>query len=120
VAAVGLGVIAFAVSQFYKAYATKFREKLKTNEMSEQAETLATRSGQIGLSARGVVFGIVGIFLVQAALQSRAGEARGLGGALRALEQQPFGSWILGVVAIGLVIYGLYMFVVGRYRRMIV
>ncbi len=119
VAAVGLGIIVFAVSQFYKAYTTKFREKLKTNEMSERAETLATRSGQIGLSARGVVFGIVGIFLVQAALRSSAGEARGLSGALRALEQQPFGSWILGVVAVGLVIYGLYMFVVGRYRRII-
>jgi hypothetical protein len=46
VGAVGLGFVAFAVSQFYKAYTTKFREKLKTNEMDEKTQTFATRFGQ--------------------------------------------------------------------------
>ncbi len=119
VGAVGLGVIAFAVYQLYKAYAAKFREKLKLDEMSERTETLATRAGQVGLAARSVVFGIVGIFLLQAALHSDANEARGLSGALRALEQQPFGAWVLGSVALGLVTYGLFMFVLARYRRII-
>jgi hypothetical protein len=63
------------------------------------------------------VFGITGLFLIQAAYRSNAGEAEGLGGALRALEQQPFGPWVLGVVALGLVSYGLYMFVMALYRR---
>ncbi|HXH69280.1 MAG TPA: DUF1206 domain-containing protein [Pyrinomonadaceae bacterium] len=119
VGAVGLGFIAFAISQFYKAYTAKFREKLKTNEMSEKAETFATRFGQAGLSARGVVFGIIGVFLVQAALHSNAGEARGLSGALRALEQQSYGRWVLGIVALGLVAYGFYMLVLARYRRIV-
>ncbi|MDQ3748897.1 MAG: DUF1206 domain-containing protein [Acidobacteriota bacterium] len=120
VGAVGLGFIAFAVSQFYKAFTAKFREKLKTNEMSEKAETFATRSGQAGLSARGMVFGIIGVFLIQAALHSNAGEARGLSGALRALEQQSYGQWVLGIVALGLVAYGFYMLVLARYRRIII
>jgi hypothetical protein len=120
VGAVGLGFIAFALSQFYKAYTAKFREKLKTNEMDEKTQNFATRSGQAGLSARGVVFGIIGIFLILAALHSNAGEARGLSGALRALEQQSYGQWVLGIVALGLVSYGLYMFVQARYRRMII
>jgi len=120
VGAVGLGFIAFAVSQFYKAFTAKFREKLTTNEMSEKTETFATRSGQAGLSARGVVFGIIGVFLIQAALHSNAGEARGLSGALRALEQQPYGQWVLGIVALGLVAYGFYMLVLARYRRIII
>jgi uncharacterized membrane protein YidH (DUF202 family) len=120
VGAVGLGFIAFAVSQFYKAYTAKFREKLKTNEMDEKTQTFATRSGQAGLSARGVVFGIIGVFLILAALHSNAGEARGLSGALRALEQQSYGQWVLGIVALGLVAYGLYMLVLARYRRIIV
>ncbi|HEX8151415.1 MAG TPA: DUF1206 domain-containing protein, partial [Pyrinomonadaceae bacterium] len=80
----------------------------------------ATRAGQVGLTARGVVFGIIGAFLIQAALHARAHEARGLGGALLALEQSPYGPWLLGAVALGLVIYGLYMFVEARYRRMII
>jgi len=120
VGAVGLGFIAFAVSQFYKAFTAKFREKLKTNEMDEKTQTFATRSGQAGLSARGVVFGIIGVFLIQAALHSNAGEARGLSGALRALEQQSYGQWVLGVVALGLVAYGFYMLVQARYRRIII
>jgi TRAP-type C4-dicarboxylate transport system permease small subunit len=120
VGAVGLGFIAFAVSQFYKAFTAKFREKLKTNEMDEKTQTFATRSGQAGLSARGVVFGIVGVFLIQAALHSNAGEARGLSGALRALEQQSYGQWVLGIVALGLIAYGLYMLVLARYRRIII
>jgi hypothetical protein len=86
--------------------------------MSERARLLAKRAGQVGLVARGVVFGIIGIFLVQAALRHRAEEARGLSGALRALEQQPYGPYVLGAVALGLVAYGLYMFVEARYRRM--
>ncbi len=119
VGAAGLGVIAFAVYQLYKAYAAKFREKLKLDEMNEQTETLATRVGQIGLAARGVVFGIIGVFLLQAALHFNANEARGLSGALRALEQQPFGAWVLGAVALGLVAYGIFMFILARYRRII-
>lgn len=117
--AVGLGIVIFAVYQFYKAYMAKFREKFKRNEMSVRAEKLAVRAGQVGLAARGVVFGIIGYFLTQAAYHSKAGEARGLSGALRALEQQPSGQWILGVVAIGLMAYGLFMLMLGRYRRII-
>jgi hypothetical protein len=120
VGAVGLGFLAFAVSQFYKAYTTKFREKLKTNEMNDKTQTFATRFGQAGLAARGVVFGIIGVFLIQAALNSNASQARGLSGALRALEQQSYGQWVLGIVALGLVAYGLYMFVLARYRRIII
>ncbi len=119
VGAVGLVIIAFAVWQFYKAYAAKFREKLKSSEMSKRSESLATRAGQIGLAARGVVFGVIGGFLLQAAWRSSASEARGLSGALRALEQQPFGAWILGLVALGLVAHGLFMFVLARYRRIV-
>ena len=117
---VGLGVIGFGLWQCYKAFTAKFRRKWKRHEMSEQARSLATRAGQVGLVARGIVFGIIGLFLIQAAWWARAEEARGLSGALRALEQQPYGPYVLGAVALGLVAYGLYMFVEARYRRMII
>jgi hypothetical protein len=114
----GLCVIGFGFWQCYKAFTARFRKKWKRHEMSERARPLATRAGQVGLVARGVVFGIIGIFLSQAALRARPEEARGLGGALHALEQQPYGPYVLGAVALGLVAYGLYMFVEARYRRM--
>ena len=116
----GLSVIAFGLWQCYKAFTAKFCRKWKRHEMHEHAHGLAMRVGQVGLVARAVVFFIVGLFLIQAAWYARAEEARGLGGALRALEQQPHGPFVLGAVALGLVAYGLYMFVEARYRRMII
>ena len=117
---VGLGVIGFGLWQCYKAFTARFRRKWKQHEMHEHGHGLATRVGQVGLVARAVVFFIIGLFLIQAAWYARAEEARGLSGALRALEQQPYGPYVLGAVALGLVVYGLYMFVEARYRRMII
>lgn len=76
-----------------------------------------TRLGRLGLAARGVIFGIIGVFLIQAALQSNPNKAQGLDGALQELARQPFGAWILGTVATGLVAYGIYMLAQARYRR---
>ena len=119
VGTVGVGVIIAAMIQFYQAYTAEFREELARREMSARAELWAVRVGRIGLAARGVVFGAIGIFLVLAALHANPNEARGLSGALRTFEQQPFGPWVLGVVALGLVAYGVYMLVLAWYRRII-
>jgi large-conductance mechanosensitive channel len=120
VAAVGLGFIAYAVYQFYKAYTAKFREKLKTNEMSRKMEEYAVMTGRIGLTARGIVFGIIGVFLMQAAINYNPSQTTGLSGALQSLEQQPFGPFILGFVALGLIAYGVFMIVMAIYRRIII
>lgn len=117
---VGLCVVGFGAWQCYKGLSARFRKRLKMGEMGELTRTLATHAGKVGLTARGIVFGIIGAFLIQAALHARAHEARGLRGALEALEQRPSGPWLLGAVALGLVVYGLYMFVEARYRRMII
>ena len=77
------------------------------------------RVGGLGLAARGIVFMIIGVFLIVAALTAHPNQARGLSGALRALEQPPFGPWTLGVVALGLMAYGLYMLLLTRYRRIV-
>jgi Domain of Unknown Function (DUF1206) len=119
VGAVGVGIIIVAIAQFYQAYTAKFREQLMREQMSGRVESLAKRAGQIGLAARGVVFGMIGIFLMLAALYTNPNAAQGLSGALRTLEQQPFGPWVLGVVALGLVAYGIYMLVLMWYRRII-
>ena len=117
VGGVGGGILAFALSQFYTAYTGQFLAKLKRREMDKPTDKVALWCGRVGLTARGVVFSLIGGFLLQAALDVNANDARGLSGALRALEQPLLGPWILGVVAFGLGAYGLYMFVLARYRR---
>lgn len=117
VGTIGALIIGIGIYQFYDAYKAKFRQKLKLNEMSSTERTWIVRTGRFGLAARGVVFAVIGFFFIQAARQSNPNQAVGLGGALTSLEQQPYGSWVLGIVAIGLIAYGLYYIVQARYRH---
>lgn len=113
----GLGVIGYGLYQCYKGYKAKFRKRLKEDEMSERGIKWAARCGRIGFIARGIVFLIVGGFLIEAALRYDSSQAEGLDGVLQSLVQQSFGPWLLGGVALGLVAYGLYMLIEARYRR---
>lgn len=115
----GAFVIGLGFYEFYKAYKAKFRKQMKLQEMTPTEETWATRMGRFGLAARGIVFVISGFFLIEAARQSDASEVRGLDGALQALAQQSSGPWLLGIVALGLIAYGIHMGVQARYRRII-
>ena len=114
---VGSVIVGIGLFQFYKAYKADFRDELKLGEMSDREDTWATRAGRLGYAARGVVLGVIGAFLVQAAVQTEPDKALGLGGALRTLTRQPFGPYLLGAVAAGLVAYGAFMFVMARYRK---
>ena len=112
---VGIGVAGYGLHQLYKAYQAEFEEHLKRDEMSNRVERWIIHGGRFGLAARGVVIGIAGGFVIVAALWFDPSEATGLDGALQALLQSPFGSWILGAAALGLVAYGLLMLAVARY-----
>ena len=115
--AAGLAFLGAAAFNGYRAVTCKFNKKLKTGEMSEAEEGAATAVGILGPLARLAVFGLIGLFLVKAAWEFDPKEARGLDGALLELSQQPFGRYLLGAVAVGLLAYGLYCFVQARYRR---
>src|SRR5918995_3987130 len=79
--------------------------------------TRSRRCCRFGLIARGVVFVIIGGFLIVAAFEFNSAEARGLQGALETLQQQPYGWILLGIVALGLVAFGVYSLIEARYRR---
>jgi hypothetical protein len=119
VAIAGLCVIISGVTQFVRAWTRSFEKKLMTNKMDASERKLALHTGQIGLSARGVVFLIAGGFLMQAAVRYDASRVRGLGGALETLAAQPHGQLLLGIVALGLVAYGAYSFLEARFRRIV-
>lgn len=113
-------ILGYGLQQLYKAYTVDLADQLALSRLSASGRTWAIRTGRAGLAARGIVFSLIGFFVMQAALQSQPGEARGVGGALRTLESQPYGPWILGTVAIGLAAYGVYMLVTAKYRRIYV
>lgn len=115
----GISVIVAALYQIHEAWTRKFQKRMKMGEMSPEERRMALHTGQLGLAARGVAFLIVGWFLIQAALRHDPSQARGLGGALDTLASQPYGPFLLGVVAAGLVAYGAYSFLQARYRQIV-
>lgn len=115
----GLIVIAGGLYQLYKAYSADFSEHLRWNSMSPSEQTGASWLGRIGLAARGIVQLLVGLFLAQAALLFDASKVQGSGDALQSLAHPPFGLWTVGVVALGLAAYGVYMLAAAKYSRIV-
>ena len=64
-----------------------------------------------------LVFVLIGGFLILAAWHGNSAEAHGLGGALQALQQQPYGQVLLALTALGLFAFGLFGLVQARYRH---
>ncbi|AFY90515.1 MULTISPECIES: DUF1206 domain-containing protein [Chroococcidiopsis] len=118
VGTVGAFIIGMGFYQFYRAFKAKFRQEMDLHQLSETEKKWVLGISGFGTAARGVVFCAIGFFLIQAARNNNPNEARGLGEALQVLSQQPFGKWILGIVALGLIAYSIYMVLQARYRRL--
>ena len=113
----GLTLIGVGVFNAYRAFTQKFEDNWKTGEMSSAEQRWGARLSSIGLVARFVVFSLIGGFLVKAAYEYDVQEAIGLDGALRKVAQASYGPVLLGIVATGLLCYGLFCLVEARYRR---
>lgn len=113
----GAIVIGVGLKYLYEAYKEKFYRDLQQQAMNQGERTWARRVGRFGIAARGIVFTIIGVFLIVAAVQADAREAKGFGDALATLASQPFGPWLLGVVALGLIAFGIYCLFEARYRQ---
>jgi hypothetical protein len=85
--------------------------------MGEAPRRWGERTGVVGLLARSVVFGLIGAFVIKAALEYDPKEAIGLDGALQKLAGEAYGTWLLGLTAAGLLAYAIFCFVEARYRR---
>jgi Domain of Unknown Function (DUF1206) len=101
---IGAGIAAAGVVFAWKAVKAEFREYLAT----DLGRAWVVALGQFGYVARGLVFVLVGVFLMLAAWRFNSGDAAGLVGALKAMQQQPYGSWLLGITALGLLSYGAF------------
>ena len=117
VAAVGLGFLCAAGYNAYRAFTQKFEEKWYVDDLGERTQRWLNGLGSIGLLARFVVFGLVGLVLVRAAYEYDPQEAIGLDGALRKLVDGAYGEALLGTLAAGVLCYAVFCFAEARYRR---
>jgi hypothetical protein len=117
VAGIGLGFVGAGLFNFYYGVTRKFRENLKLVKMSAAEDKAYTVVAIVGLVARGVVFSLIGLFLLRAAYEYDPKEAVGIDGALAELAQASYGPLLLGLTAAGLFAFGLYSFIQARYRE---
>lgn len=111
---VGGAIAAYGLQQLWNAWKVDLDDQLELASMSRTTRKWTVRVSRLGLAARGVVLDIIGGYLIVAALQSDPSEAKGLGEVLSMMEGTP---WLLGVVAFGLMAYGVYYVVRARYRE---
>ena len=116
--AAGLGLCVAGAVIAVRALRRTFVKKLDTGRMGRRVRKAVTASGAIGGAARGVVYAGAGVFIVIAAVRFQPHQAKGMDETLRAFAHTPAGPWLLGAVAVGLMLFGLFSFASARWRRL--
>lgn len=114
---IGLVVLGFGVGMAIYGLMAAFERKLSTGQMNEGTRHTTRLLGRIGYAAKGVAFAIVGILLLIAAIRKEPNRSRGLDAALRTLAAQPFGGWLLTIVALGFLAFAVFCLFQSRYRK---
>jgi len=117
IGAVGVAAIAAGLYQIYLGVESKFEKQFKTYALNAEQYRIAIQIGRFGTIARGVVFAIAGFFFWLAAYYASPSRAQGIDGALNYLDKQPYGLWLMGIVAVGLIAFGIYSLMTGAWFR---
>ena len=108
----GLVLIGTGIYQAYKGLSGKFMTGTTYRHLSRQT---VERLGRYGHLARGLIFGIIGGFVLVAALRGDASSFRGTEGALEWIRTHSYGVWLLGLTSLGLLFYGAFSVIKGYY-----
>jgi hypothetical protein len=113
----GLAIVIIGLVLAMEGIRHKFMKYLQTSQMSRRTRRVVELLGVIGTVARGVVVALVGIGVIDAAVSYNSAKSGGIDKALLGLRNQPAGPVLLIVVALGLVIFGIYGLCEARWRR---
>lgn len=105
------------IAQVVSGWRRTFARDLLLEHMGPQERRAAVGLGAIGLISRGLVFTLIGVLLVAAALHLQRGAPGGLEGALGELARQRFGAILLGAAGAGLMVFGAYSAMCARWLR---
>lgn len=116
----GIGLIIKGGYQILQAYQGKFISKYHLDDIRTIKTRQLVRSiGYAGLYARGVVILILAYISIRATPWVGTGGQGDVGGMPQAFSflREAGGPWLVGIVAVGLLCYGLYMLILSRYRQ---
>jgi hypothetical protein len=116
---VALAILIAAVVQLVRAFSPgAVRRRLRIDEMTEREHQTVSVVGRIALVGRATVLAVIGYFLTKVAVNRTPRAARGPAGALHAVWEQPHGGLLLGLVATGLMAFGVYGLLEARWRKL--
>ncbi len=118
VLAVGIIIFGAGIYQIYLAIQRDFEKYYSSFKLNREEKRWLDRAGRFGTAARGVALGLVGIFFIQAALYVNPSKVQGIDGAFQFLARQPGGAWLMLIVALGFVAFGIYSVAEGLLFRM--
>ena len=110
---IGIGIAIKAIYDLYRAYSGKYREEIEETGMDHKEQKLLINSGRFGHTSRGIVLGLMAFLTIRSGLNSSSNVSTQTDAFT--YIQNEFGSIALGIVAIGLVGYGIYMFIKAKY-----
>jgi uncharacterized membrane protein len=114
---VGVIIVIVGLALVFEGIRRKFLKNLQTSRMRPRTRRLVEWLGVIGTAARGAVFALVGVLVIEAAVSYQPAKAGGIDKALLTLRNQPFGEFLLILAAVGLAIFGIYGLCEARWRR---
>ncbi|MEP6528211.1 MAG: DUF1206 domain-containing protein, partial [Nocardioidaceae bacterium] len=114
---VGVIVVLIGLGMVIEGLRRKFEKQLQMSELHGLTRTIVVRLGMVGTTARGIVFAVAGGLVVEAAIRYEPAKSTGLDGALRTLANRAYGPWILGVLAVGLIMFGVYGLAAARFAK---
>jgi MFS-type transporter involved in bile tolerance (Atg22 family) len=117
VVAVGVFWLLAGIGQLWTAYKAQFTRELKTSAMNASEIKLAKQIGQLGYAARGVVFLLISLVILRGVYAANAsGVTASYDTALNEIGKMPYGQILLGVVAVGLILFGIFSIVIARWH----
>jgi hypothetical protein len=113
---IGLVAAGAAVELVRRSLRLSFRERFFAMNVEPRLALITKALGATGCLARAIVFGIAGVFLMKAGVQSDAQQTKGSDAIFRYIASATLGPYLLGALAIGLFCYGLYCLLEARHR----
>jgi hypothetical protein len=114
---IGMGMALSSIWQFYLGISGKFMKQIDENPDGKNEFKMVKQTGRYGYIARGMVFGIISFFIIRVSLASNASALKGTEGALQYLLSLPYGNFLMGAVALGMLGFGIFCFMVARHSN---
>ena len=115
---VGVIVILVGFVQVYQAISPDFEGQLHLVKLTPSKEKFVRCLGRTGTIARGLIIALLGIFLIAAAYTANSNKAKGFDSTLMSVLQVPYGRFLMGIIALGLMALGIYSLLVGLFFRL--